>query len=545
MTQLPKLPIGIQTFKKLREEDYLYVDKTKYLIDLIDRGAAYFLSRPRRFGKSLTISTLDALFSGEKELFRGLHAEEFFERAKYRIHPVVQLDMSDLTVDMGIDVLRASILDHVRGSAERLGVSVENETPGDAFANLMKRAAKKWDAPAVVLIDEYDSPMLKFISQPQRAQEIRAVLHDFYIRIKAADKYLRFVFVTGISKFSKMGVFSAMNSLKDISMKDEYATMLGYTEEELLSNFDAYIEKTAAKLKESKDKMIGRIRDYYDGFSFDGEHRLYNPFSTLNFFDDAAFKNYWFDSGTPSALAEYVKLHDLEVENFRGFKTDEEFTSVAEIEKATPESFLFQSGYLSVREKNEKGLILDYPNMEVLSSVAKLFFYGKFNLPSSAGAFIGVENALSLGDAETVVKIYNSLLASLPYDLYAREESKYAEAPKEEYASPAYAESFYHSMLFALLWSSRVRTTAENHSYRGRSDIEAEKNGRHYVAELKVADGQDAAEKAADAAMRQIREKGYADKYSMTGAILITLAVDKGRRCVAAYRIETLEGKGK
>jgi hypothetical protein len=211
-----------------------------------------------------------------------------------------------------------------------------------------------------------------------------------------------------------MGVFSALNNLKDISMKDEYATMLGYTEAELLSNFSAYIDKTAVKLGISKDETISQIRNYYDGFSFDGKNHLYNPFSTLNFFDDATFKNYWFESGSPSFLVEYIKKHDLEVEDFRGKKVLDDFTSESEIEHATPESFLYQSGYLSVCEKDGKELTLDYPNMEVLSSMSRLFLYGKFKVPVSKIAAFDMEKAASNGEAERMVNIFNTLLASLP-----------------------------------------------------------------------------------------------------------------------------------
>jgi hypothetical protein len=490
MDKLPKLPIGLQTFEKLRREDYLYVDKTRYLIDLIDNGRVYFLSRPRRFGKSLTVSTFEALFSGKKELFRGLYAEEFMNRPDCKTHPVVQLDMSNLTSNMGIENFRASILERVQENAKHLSVApaLENSAPGDAFYSLLKNAAEKYETAVVLLIDEYDSPILSHVFDLPKVEEIRETLRDFYMRIKAADKYLRFVFMTGISKFSKMGVFSALNNLKDISAKDDYATMLGYTEEELLSNFNGYLDKTAAKRKETKEELIAEIRDYYDGFSFDGEERLYNPFSTLNFFDDATFKNYWFESGTPSVLADYIRQHDLEAEAFRGCEVSENFTATAEIERASPESFLFQSGYLTVKARNGGNLILDYPNKEVLSSVTRLVLYGKFDVNGFDAEANKLSQALADGNAEELVRMYDRLLASIPYDIYEREEKKYA-AEDKKYAVYPLAESFFHALLFSMLWSSCVHTTAENHSYKGRSDIDAEKNGYHYVIELKIADG--------------------------------------------------------
>ncbi|MDR1873621.1 MAG: AAA family ATPase, partial [Synergistaceae bacterium] len=356
MNKLPKLPTGIQTFEKIREKGYLYVDKTKYLVDLIDNGEVYFLSRPRRFGKSLTVSTFDALFSGKKELFRGLHAGEFFERPDYRASPVVRLDMSKVAARRGIDAIFPSIMRQLKRNAERHGVGLSEGLPHDVFGELIADISQK-KGPAVVLVDEYDKPILDLLDKPEESQKVRDILRDFYTQIKSEDESLRFIFMTGISKFSKMGVFSAMNNLNDISMKNEYATMLGYTEDELLVNFGDYIDKTATTMGKSREDLIAQLRDYYDGFSFDGKSRLYNPFSTLNFFDDATFKNYWFETGTPSFIARYMKDRHLTVEQFRGIDVSLNFASTpGEIENATAMNFLYQSGYLTLRP----GRSLDY-----------------------------------------------------------------------------------------------------------------------------------------------------------------------------------------
>jgi hypothetical protein len=449
--------------------------------------------------------------------------------------------MSDLTTDMGSDVLRASMLRNVKKNAERLGVAVEYSTPGDAFSSLLEKTAGMHGSQVALLIDEYDSPILQNIYDRSKIDEIREILKNFYVRIKTADEHLRFVFLTGISKYSKMGVISALNSLIDISDKDEYATMLGYTEDEMLSNFGAYIDKTADKRKESKEEVILKIRDYYDGFSFDGERRLYNPFSTLNFFNDATFKNYWFESATPSSLVDYIKRHDLEAEAFRGCVVSKDFTALTEIESATPESFLFQSGYLTVRARDGDNLILDYPNREVLSSVARLFMYGKLDVRGFSVDANDLEKALSEGNAGELVRMYDRLLTTIPYDIYEREEKKYAwTGTDKNRGSYPLAESFYHSLLFSMLWASCTHTTAENHSYKGRSDIEAAKNGHHYVIELKIAYGTSASEKAAETAIRQIHEKGYADKYAGKDVTVIGIAVDKEARRIGAFKIEKL-----
>ncbi|GHS92643.1 ATPase AAA [Synergistales bacterium] len=321
----------------------------------------------------MTISTFDALFSGKKELFKGLAAEEFFERSEYKTRPVIRLDMSNVTMNMGTDVLISSIMGKMRGSAKKLGVEAEGETPGDAFYNLLERTAEKYEMSVVVLVDEYDSPILTNIGKPDKVEEAREVLRDIYMRIKAGEQYIHFVFMTGISKFSKMGVFSALNNLKDISISDDYAAMLGYTEEELLSNFSEHIGAAAGYMKISTEALITKIRDYYDGFSFNGESRLYNPFSTLCFLSDRKFQNYWFDSGTPSFIVRYMKDKKLTVEEFRGYEVSRNFAfTPGEIETASSASFLYQSGYLSLRPGVLNDFSLDYPNHEVLTAMSSL-----------------------------------------------------------------------------------------------------------------------------------------------------------------------------
>ncbi|GHT00550.1 ATPase AAA [Synergistales bacterium] len=373
MDRLQKLPIGIQTFDKLREEGYLYVDKTKYLIDLIDRGKAYFLSRPRRFGKSLTVSTLEAIFSGKRELFKGLAAEEFFERPDYRTHPVLRIDLSQVLTGNGVDGVRESMTKITKERAEECGIDIRDATESSEALRLFIRRLYAERGSMAVLIDEYDKPILDFFHEPEKALEVRSILRDFYIQIKAEDASIRFVLLTGISKFSKMGVFSAMNNLRDISMTDDYATMLGYTEEELLANFGEHIDAVALDMKISREELISKIRDYYDGFSFNGEYRLYNPFSTLCFLSDRKFGNYWFNSGTPSFIARYMRDRKLTVEQFRGYEVSRDFAfAPGEIETSTAASFLYQSGYLSLRPGVLDDFSLDYPNHEVLTAMSSL-----------------------------------------------------------------------------------------------------------------------------------------------------------------------------
>ncbi len=535
MKKLLKLPIGIQTFSDIRENGYVYVDKTQYLIDIIDTGKVYFLSRPRRFGKSLTVSTFDALFSGRKELFEGLYAEEFINRPDYKTSPVARFDMSGLETAQGVDELRTSLLNLVKENGRRYGLSLAAVNTADAFRELLDELAAK-HGPVAVLVDEYDKPILDTLFDHERAEAFRAVLRSFYTQIKSKDAETRFVFMTGITKFTKTGVFSAMNNLKDLSMHDRYAEMLGYTEEELLGYFAGHIQKTAQRLSLPEEELVGQIRSYYDGFSFDGVHRVYNPFSTLNFFDETKFKNFWFESGSPSFLINYVKKHDIETEDFRGKIEDEAFTSVTEIELAKPSSFLFQAGYLTVRERRGSLVVLDYPNAEVLSSMAYLFMYSKLGNTDAGNLRNLLAESFDEGRPEDLILYFNQVLAAIPYDIYEREERKYAQA-HESIVMNNLAESFFHGLLFTLIWAARLTTVAENHSYHGRSDIEIIKNDHHYIVELKVADDAASCEAAADEAMAQIKKKGYADRFARHEATLIGIAVDRSARRVEAHRL--------
>jgi hypothetical protein len=534
MNKLPKLPIGIQSFERIRREGYLYVDKTQHLVDLIDNGSVYFLSRPRRFGKSLMLSTFEALFAGKKQLFQGLYAAEFFDRPEYRIHPVIHLDMSDLTTNMGPDGLRASLLERIRDSARQLGVNIEITMPGDAFSRLMSGTAEKYGTPVVLLIDEYDKPVLDALFDAEKINAAREILKDFYTRIKAADRYLRFVFMTGISKFSKMGVFSALNSLKDISMTGKYATMLGYTEKELLTNFEDYIVKTADTTGKSREELIMQIRDYYDGFSFDGESRLYNPFSTLNFFSEQKFLNFWFETGTPSFIARYMKDRHFTVEQFRGIDVSLNFASApGEIENATVVSFLYQSGYLSLRPGHILDYSLDYPNREVLVAMSSLLTANILGDSDAAEASIsGLKNALINDNASVVVAEFNRLLAKIPYDDYTASIKENFEIRNPEVN---FGEWLYRSTLLSYLYGAELRVEAELHGHRGRADMVVEFRGRVWVMELKVAKKGENAGKLADAALAQILEMGYADPFK--NAVLLGVAIDNARRSITEFRM--------
>ena len=258
-----KLPIGIQTFEELRKDGYVYVDKTKYLVNMIDTGKIYFLARPRRFGKSITVSTFDAIFSDKKELFKGLFAEEFMNRPDYKTSPVIWLDMSKVTTDCGMATLRKSIKQIVIELAEKLKVELPKDLPaGDLLRSLIIRTANKYDRKVVILLDEYDKPYTDFVNDPVMAEKVRGMLRNFYVQLKANDEYIRFTFITGISKFAKFGVFSTLNTPLDISLMPEYAEICGYTEAEIVQYFPDYLEETSAYMQITTEELINRMRAY-------------------------------------------------------------------------------------------------------------------------------------------------------------------------------------------------------------------------------------------------------------------------------------------
>ncbi|MCL2010966.1 MAG: ATP-binding protein, partial [Synergistaceae bacterium] len=340
-------------------------------------------------------------------------------------------------------------------------------------------------------------------------------------------------------KFTKTGVFSAMNNLEDVSMDDRYAAMLGYTEEELLTYFDGHIEETAARLGKTKDGLITDIRDYYDGFSFDGKTMLYNPFSTLNFFKKPAFKNYWFESGTPSFIARYMKERKLTVEQFRGFEVSRDFASYpGEIESSTAASFLYQSGYLSLRPGLIEDYSLDYPNREVHSAMSALLTMNILGSDTARASVTGLKAALIGDDVAIVVREFNRLLASIPYDDYNASVREHFEMRNPRVN---FGEWLYRSTLLSYLYGAGLRVEAETHGHRGRPDIVVEFRGRVWVMELKMAkDGMDAG-KLAEEAISQIVEKGYAAPFAE--ATLLGLVIDDERRSIEEYRVQ-LKGQG-
>ena len=524
---MKRLPIGIQDFRYMIENNYLYIDKTKYLYMLKDQGKFYFMSRPRRFGKSLTISTYDCMFSGEKELFKDTW---LYDNWAFEPQPVIRLNMSELDTR---DEERAEeniiyLLDELYATH---GITKDTGMMKMAFATLIKRLYEKYGKRVIVLIDEYDKPILDHLDDHEMAEKIRTVLRTFYSTLKSSDAYLDFVFITGITKFTKVGVFSTLNNLDDISTWDEVSQMLGYTQEEIERDFEPYFEKCESGMAMNRQELYDSIKLHYNGFSFDGKHFVYNPFSILNFLNKQTFDNYWVESGSPSFIVKYAKRHDIQPDKFLGKYVQKTVLSTYEIEEAPPVSFLIQAGYLTFKDyKQDEGYLIDYPNKEVRDTFSELLMISQYNHDFQEANDIREEirQALKNRNFERLFEQMRRTFSNIPYTIF--EPRKKDEAAETERAYIERLEGFYHAVILTMFWAAGVNVRAEELTALGRSDLILEFEKDLYIIELK--------KQPPEVSLKQIREKEYGVKYSDRKLYLVGLEIDDEIRNVSNYKIE-------
>jgi hypothetical protein len=478
-----KLPLGLQDFRGIIEDGYKYVDKTRYLYALATTGKYFFLSRPRRFGKSITVSTLHELYSGSRELFQGLWIEDKWDWNKK--HPVLRLSLTSIGFQsIG---LRPALLQEISLIAEAQGITLKSEGLAARFRELIGAMAAGGHK-TVVLVDEYDAPILHYLgTKLEQAVENREILREFYTVLKDCDTLLELVFLTGVSKFSKTGIFSGLNNLVDLSMHPAFATMLGYTQEELESNFSEEIEAAAVALQLPRAQLLDKMREWYNGYRFE-EHapRVYNPVSVNNFFSRNKFENFWFATGTPSFLVNLLRkegLFDLNLPaiNPGGFET-------FELDRLKPEAILFQTGYLTIQGLTEDGLIqLAYPNKEVRDSMLEVLIEGflAVDVERSAYLVIRLRNAFRENDVDKAMEILQGVFANLPYFLHEK-----------------YPEKFFHAAIHLLFTYMGIRIHSEACTSEGRVDSLVETDTHVYILEYKL-------DKSPQEAIEQIRRKRY------------------------------------
>ena len=419
---IKKLPIGIQTFEKLIKGNHLYIDKTELIYRLINNGFAYFLSRPRRFGKSLLISTLDEIFKGNKELFKDLWIYE--SDYEWKEFPVIRIDFSKQGAENKEDLKR-----HIKEQLDVVAYKYDIElSRPDYYSRFEELIAKLGSiGKVVILIDEYDKPLIDHITETDAAIGMREVLKGFYTIIKAMDAHVRFVLLTGVSKFSKAGVFSGLNNLNDISMTADHSALLGITQNELEYYFEDRISNMAEEENIEPKALLEEIKHWYNGYCFSEKcTQVYNPYSTLMLFDHRSFRNYWFETGTPSFLVNLMqkqsfKLHDIHKE------TDTMSFSTYEIERLRLTPLLFQCGYLTIKAFNKDRMLytLDYPNFEVKNSFLTYIANFFSNYENSKGAVYEMTDALKTGSFDQFFQILKTFFANIDYDLHLNYEKYY------------------------------------------------------------------------------------------------------------------------
>ncbi|MBM7558709.1 ATP-binding protein [Marinitoga litoralis] len=508
---MKKLPIGIQDYKEIIEGNYIYVDKTKYIFDLIDNGKYYFLSRPRRFGKSLTISTLYYIFKGEKELFKDTY---IYDKWNFKEYPIIRLNILLAATD-NEERFKKSLTNLIKQEGQRNNVEILEEDYKFAFDELILKLSRK--GKVVILVDEYEKPILDNINNKEKAEKYREILRDFYVTIKSRDEYIKFVFITGITKFTKTGVFSALNNLNDISLDNDYSQMLGYTQEELEYYFDEYIIETAEKLEITKNELLQEMKKYYNGFSFDGEHFVYNPFSILKFFQKKEFENYWFESGYTSFIYEYIKGKKVTYEDLTKYPVSAMDFSSREIEDAKANIFFAQAGYLTFKGIKRYGLrkkyILDYPNIEVKNSFSELILEANYGLEEIENI---IYELVDENNIEGLIEEIKRIISAIPYNLHQNRES------------------YYHSLIYTILASAGLNVTAEELTNLGRIDLVLEHNDKIYLFEIKL-------DKSAKEAIEQIKEKKYYEKYKNNEVYIIGINIDSEKRNIDEYIIEKVK----
>ena len=510
-----KLPIGIQTFRKLREENCYYVDKTAFALRLIEQGSHYFLSRPRRFGKSLFLDTLAELFAGSEPLFRGLYVHDRWDWS--RRYPVIRLSFGGGLVGNRAE-LEAKIREQLDINQEALGLRCVQPTAQGCLAELIREAHAASGERVVVLVDEYDKPILDNITQAELARTMRDGLRNLYSVIKDSDAHIRFAFLTGVSKFSKVSLFSGLNNLNDITVDAPYSALCGYTETDVDSVFAPELE--------GLDRQT--IRDWYNGYNWTGE-AVYNPFDLLLLFDKRQFRPYWFETGTPTFLVDLLTERQTWLPELGQLETSADILSIFDVDDLPTEALMFQAGYLTIdREEVISDLYfyrLRYPNHEVYQSLNGALLRAWTSHPRDEVRHrLSLHRLLQANDFAGLQALFTAFFASIPADWYRNN-------PIARY------EGYYASVFYAYFAALGLDIVLEDASSHGRLDMAVRFNGQVYLFEFKVVEITPEGR-----ALQQIKDRGYADKYRAEGTPIHLIGVEfsRERRAVVGFDVETL-----
>ena len=516
--QLRRLPVGIQTFSNIIEDDMLYIDKTEYVWNMIHLSKYIFLSRPRRFGKSLLVSTLQAYFEGRKDLFKGLFIETV--EKEWTEYPVLRFSMAS-GKHMEKNQLERYILYILEENERRFGITSDSKDPNVRLKNLIASAYEKTGKKVVILIDEYDAPLLDVVHEDTQLPMLRNVMRNFYSPLKDCDPYLQFVFLTGITKFSQLSIFSELNNLKNISMRPDYAGVCGITKEEMLTQMSDYIDDFAEAQEITREEAIEGLKQQYDGYHFTWPSPdVFNPFSLLNAFQDQDYTNYWFGSGTPTYLIEMLRKFNVVPSKIGGSSVlASAFDAPTEnMKDITP--LLYQSGYITIKDYNKttKLYTLDIPNTEIrVGLMDSLLSNYVHEYCVEGGTTIGyMYLALLNEDLDEMFRLLQAYLLTVPY------------------CDNANSEGHYQQLLYVIFSLFGRYVEVEVHTPTGRVDIVMKTAKALYLFELKL-------NMSAQAAINQINLKDYSSKFALAGLPIVKVGInfDPERRTIGDWKVES------
>lgn len=496
-------PIGIQNFEKIRNDGYLYIDKTALMYQMVKTGSYYFLSRPRRFGKSLLISTLEAYFQGKKELFTGLAVERL--EKDWIKYPILHLDLNIEKYDTPESL--DNILEKSLTAWEKLyGAEPSERSFSLRFAGIIERACKQAGQRVVILVDEYDKPMLQAISNEKLQKQFRDTLKPFYGALKTMDGYIKFAFLTGVTKFGKVSVFSDLNNLDDISMRKDYVEICGVSDQELHENLDIELHEFAETQGLSYDKLCTKLKEYYDGYHFTHNSiGIYNPFSLLNAFKYKEFGSYWFETGTPTYLVKLLKKHHYDLERMAHEETDAQVLNSIDSESTNPIPVIYQSGYLTIKGYDERFGIyrLGFPNREVEEGFIRFLlpFYANVNKVESPFEVQKFVREVETGDYDSFFHRLQSFFADTTYEVIREQELH------------------YENVLFIVFKLVGFYTKVEYHTNNGRVDLILQTDKFIYIMEFKL-------NGTAEETLQQINNKRYALPFEADGRKLFKIGIN-------------------
>lgn len=511
-----KYPIGIQSFEKIRTEGFVYIDKTAFVYKLASEGCYYFLSRPRRFGKSLLISTMEAYFLGKKDLFEGLAISKL--EKEWHKYPVMHLDLNTEMYNT-TEALNNKLNLALSEWEDLYGSNPNERSLGTRFEGVIRRASEKTGSQVVILVDEYDKPLLQAIGNKQLQDDYRNILKAFYGALKSADKYIRFAFLTGVTKFGKVSVFSDLNNLTDISFDRRYSAICGVTEAELHEYFDASVAELADVNGMTKDECYGQLKLDYDGYHFDwNTPGIYNPFSLLNTLSSCQFRDYWFETGTPTFLVRQLQKANYRLDEMTEEKLSADTLNSIDIMDENPLPLLYQSGYLTIKDYDTefKFYTLGFPNREVREGFVK--YLQPYYMPKSTersnfdvSKFV---KEVRTGEAEGFMQRLDTFFANGDYSLMGDKEL------------------YFHNAMFVFFTLLGFYVDVERHTTDGRMDMLVQTKDYIYIFEFKI-------DQSAEVALKQIEEKGYARPFADDSRKLFKIGVNFSteKRCIDDWKV--------